>query len=184
MAKGIKLNREQYKNVKRMDHKQMETFVVNMYNAGYEDGKKTAGSRVKPSDIAVAISEIKGIGTKKAAEIMAAVNKLCEWNQEEIDELATETCECVNARIYTHKKSQKERAHNKIDLLFGENNTTVIVPDAAVDLLHKTVYPICEGFIQSATVDMGNGIKGKISITTKGIIKVTRTKTNTSTYEA
>lgn len=38
---------------------------------------------------------------------------LCEWNQEEIDELATETCECVNARIYTHKKSQKERAHNK-----------------------------------------------------------------------
>lgn len=31
---------------------------------------------------------------------------LCEWNQEEIDELATETCECVNARIYTHKKSQ------------------------------------------------------------------------------
>ena len=47
---------------------------------------------------------------------------LCEWNQEEIDELATETCECVNARIYTHKKSQKERAHNKIDLLFGENN--------------------------------------------------------------
>lgn len=148
MAKGIKLNREQYKNVKRMDHKQMETFVVNMYNAGYEDGKKTAGSRVKPS------------------------------------ELATETCECVNARIYTHKKSQKERAHNKIDLLFGENNTTVIVPDAAVDLLHKTVYPICEGFIQSATVDMGNGIKGEISITTKGIVKVTRTKTNTSTYEA
>lgn len=54
---------------------------------------------------------------------------LCEWNQEEIDELATETCECVNARIYTHKKSQKERAHNKI-------------------------------------------------------VKVTRTKTNTSTYEA
>ena len=115
----------------------------------------------------------------------AAMRKvLCEWNQEEIDELATETCECVNARIYTHKKSQKERAHNKIDLLFGENNTTVIVPDAAVDLLHKTVYPICEGFIQSATVDMGNGIKGKISITTKGIVKVTRTKTNTSTYEA
>lgn len=38
---------------------------------------------------------------------------LSEWSQEEIDELATETCECVNARIYTHKKSQKERAHNK-----------------------------------------------------------------------
>ena len=78
MAKGIKLNREQYKNVKRMDHKQMETFIVNVYNEGYEDAKKAAGGRVKPSDIAVAISEIKGIGTKKAAEIMAAVNKLYE----------------------------------------------------------------------------------------------------------
>ena len=47
MAKGIKLNREQYKNVKRMDHKQMETFVVNMYNAGYEDGKNDSGQQGK-----------------------------------------------------------------------------------------------------------------------------------------
>ncbi len=78
MAKGIKLNREQYKNVKRMDHKQMETFIVNMYNEGFEDGKKAAGSRVKPSDIASVLVDIKGVGTKKAAEIMAAVNKLYE----------------------------------------------------------------------------------------------------------
>lgn len=78
MAKGIKLNREQYKNVKRMDHKQMETFIVNVYNEGYEDGKKAAGSRVKPSDIATALVDIKGVGTKKAAEIMAAINKLYE----------------------------------------------------------------------------------------------------------
>lgn len=78
MAKGIKLNREQYKSVKRMDHKQMETFIVNMYNEGYEDGKTAAGKRVKPSDIAAILVDIKGIGTKKAAEIMVAVNKLYE----------------------------------------------------------------------------------------------------------
>lgn len=78
MAKGIKLNREQYKNVKRMDHKQMENFIVNMYNEGYEDGKAAAGKRVKPSDIAAALVDIKGVGTKKAAEIMAVVNKLYE----------------------------------------------------------------------------------------------------------
>lgn len=78
MAKGIKLNREQYKNVKRMDHKQMETFIVNMYNEGYEDGKKAAGHRIKPSDIASVLVDIKGVGTKKAAEIMAEVNKLYE----------------------------------------------------------------------------------------------------------
>lgn len=39
---------------------------------------------------------------------------LSEWSQEEIDELATETCECIDARIYAHKKSQKERAHSRI----------------------------------------------------------------------
>lgn len=78
MAKGIKLNREQYKNVKRMDHKQMENFIVKMYNEGYEDGKEAAGKRVKPSDIAAVLVDIKGVGTKKAAEIMAAVNKLYE----------------------------------------------------------------------------------------------------------
>lgn len=41
------------------------------------------------------------VATRKALE---------EWSQEEIDELATETCECVDARIYAHKKGQKERA--------------------------------------------------------------------------
>ena len=35
------------------------------------------------------------VATRKALE---------EWSQEEIDELATETCECVDARIYAHKK--------------------------------------------------------------------------------
>ena len=74
----MKLTREQYKKIKRMDHKQMETFVLNMYNEGFEDGKKEEGSRIKPSDIASVLVDIKGVGTKKAAEIMTAVNKLYE----------------------------------------------------------------------------------------------------------
>jgi hypothetical protein len=78
MAKGLKLNREQYKSVKRMDHKQMEDFICNTYNEGHEDGRKAAEPRIKPSDIATVLIDIKGVGTKKAAEIMAAVNKLYE----------------------------------------------------------------------------------------------------------
>lgn len=115
----------------------------------------------------------------------AATRKaLEEWGQEDIDELATETCECLDARIYTHKKWQKERTNERIDLLFGKDNKSVTVPDAAVDLLHKAVYPICEGFIQSIAIDIGNGVKGKINVTSKGNVKVARIKTNTSTYEA
>lgn len=78
MAKRLKLNREQYKRVKRMDHKQMEDFICNTYNEGYADGKAAAAPRIRPSDIASVLIGIKGVGTKKAAEIMAAVNKLYE----------------------------------------------------------------------------------------------------------
>lgn len=76
MAKKTGITREQYKGFKRMDHKQMENFITNLYNEGYEDGKTAAGKRVKPSDIAVAIMEVPGIGARKAADIMTAVNKL------------------------------------------------------------------------------------------------------------
>ena len=115
------------------------------------------------------------MGTHKALE---------EWGREEIDELATETCECADARSYKHKKGQIERANARIELLFGKDNKSVTVPCEAVDLLRKAIYPVCEGSIQSITVDIGNGIKGKINITSKGNIKVARTKTDTSVYEA
>ncbi|MEY8518609.1 hypothetical protein AALC25_17260 [Lachnospiraceae bacterium 29-84] len=78
MANGFKINREQYKRVKRMDHKQMEDFIFNMYNEGYNDGKAAAEPRVKPSDIASALIGIKGVGAKKAADIMEVVNRLYE----------------------------------------------------------------------------------------------------------
>ena len=76
MAKGIKLNREQYKGVKRMDHKQMEGFICKVYHEGYEEGRKDAGPKVKASDIAEALVSVRGVGAKKAGEIMAAVNRL------------------------------------------------------------------------------------------------------------
>lgn len=98
--------------------------------------------------------------------------------------MVTETCDCVDAKVYALEKGKQERANNRIDILFGESNKSVVVPDAAVDLLHKAVYPVCSGLIQSVTVNIGDGVKGKISITPKGIIKVVREKKDTSTYEA
>lgn len=81
MAKKCELNREQYKKVKRKDHKQMETFIADIYNNAYEEGKKAAEPKVKASDIAAAIMDVKGIGQKKAAEIMQVVNQLYEKKQ-------------------------------------------------------------------------------------------------------
>lgn len=78
MKKGHTLTREQCRKIKSMKCTQMEDFLCNVYNEGYEDGKVAAAPKIKPSDIASVLLEIKGVGTKKAAEIMAAVNKLYE----------------------------------------------------------------------------------------------------------
>lgn len=82
MTKGLNFTREKYKRVKRMDHKQMETFLVTLYSEGYQEGKKNAEPKVKLSDIASAITSVKGVGTKKAAEIMAALSRLYEGGED------------------------------------------------------------------------------------------------------
>ena len=83
MSKKLTINREQYKRVKHMDHKQMETFLINMYQEAYDKGKRAAEPKVTISDIAAAIVEIKGIGTKKVTEIMNVINKLYEGKKNE-----------------------------------------------------------------------------------------------------
>lgn len=82
MNKGLKLNREQYKKIKIMDHKQMENFMRNIYSEGCAAGKAAAQQKVKASDIASVLAGIKGVGTKKASEIMEAVNRLYESGAE------------------------------------------------------------------------------------------------------
>lgn len=126
---------------------------------------------------------ITATGTCRFCKQLATLETLEEWTQKEIDELITETCDCAFAGDYTHKKKKKERAHDKIEMLFVKDETVVVYEDT-VELLHKAVSPICEGNIQSITVDTGKGIKGKINITAKGKIKVTRMIADTSAYEA
>ena len=83
MKKEKGITRAQYKNLKRMDHKQMEEIIKNLYTEGYKDGKKAAQPSVKPSDIAEALVGVKGIRIKKAAEIMKVINELYTGKVEE-----------------------------------------------------------------------------------------------------
>lgn len=127
---------------------------------------------------------VTGYGSCRFCGQQEARKVLEDWTQEEKDELVTETCECLEARLYAAEKGQKERAHKRIEMLFGENNGVVTCNAAVLELLHSIINPVCEGNIAAATVDIGNGVKAKINITNKGNIKVGRTKTDTSTYEA
>ncbi len=76
MGKEASITRAQYKNLKRMNRKQMEGFIKNLYSEGYRDGKKAAQPKIKPSDIAGVLVGVKGIGIKEIAEIMTAINEL------------------------------------------------------------------------------------------------------------
>lgn len=70
--KQYKLNRKLYKDVKKMDHGQMSAFCENLYMRGYEVGKKEAEG-LSESDVMQTILQVKGIGEKKAKDIVQAL---------------------------------------------------------------------------------------------------------------
>lgn len=78
---------------------------------------------------------------------MEALEVPPEWTEKEVDELATETCECAAASYYSSRKSRKERAHMRIEELFGQGDTqTGAVSEGAVELPKNCEY--CRNFQQ------------------------------------
>jgi len=75
MAKKMfELNRKVYQSVKKMDHNQMNNFMQNMYDSGFKDGQAS----VPTLDIGLikkALLNVKGIGEKKASDIVVAIEK-------------------------------------------------------------------------------------------------------------
>lgn len=67
------LNRKAYKDVKKMDHGQMSVFCEDLYKRGYEAGKREA-TRLSDGEIMQAILQVKGIGEKKANDILQALS--------------------------------------------------------------------------------------------------------------
>lgn len=73
MKANFKLNRKKYIELKKMDHGEMAEFINEVYNKGYEDGKKE-NEPLTSESIKAAIIEIKGIGEGKAAAIADALS--------------------------------------------------------------------------------------------------------------
>ncbi len=72
--KKFELNRKEYLKIKKMDHYQMKNFMQNIYDNGFKDGQAS----VPGLDIGLikkALLNIKGIGEKKAADILVAIEK-------------------------------------------------------------------------------------------------------------
>lgn len=72
--KKFELNRKVYQSVKKMDHNQMNNFMQNMYDSGFKDGQASVPS-LDINLIEKALLSVKGIGEKKAADIIIAIEK-------------------------------------------------------------------------------------------------------------
>lgn len=115
---------------------------------------------------------------------MAQIETMLPWGEEKLNEAATELCNCFAAKEYTRKKGQKERAWKAIDKQYGNQAGEVEIDESVRNLLKDVAEMIVEEKINSATVDVGNGLKAKISITSKEYIKVERSKTEKAVQEA
>ncbi len=72
--RAFELNRKTYKGIRKMDHGQMSAFCENLYKRGYEAGKQEA-SGLSDEEITQAILQVKGIGEKKANDILQALSQ-------------------------------------------------------------------------------------------------------------
>ena len=74
--KGNLLNRETYKKIKKMDRQEIEAFLAEIYNQGFQDGTE-AGNKVDFKIMLVQVLEkTKGVGPKTFDRIMETVKEL------------------------------------------------------------------------------------------------------------
>lgn len=115
---------------------------------------------------------------------MGQIETLIPWEQEKVNEAVTELCDCYGARKYAGKKRQKERACKVIEEQFGKQEGTGETDESTRNLLKHIAGLIVDEMLDSASLDIGNGLKAKLSITSKGYIKVERQKTEKAVQEA
>ena len=112
--------------------------------------------------------------------IAVEVPEGCE--NEMVDGLATEECQCDEAKRYKIKKKRKERANKAIEEQFGDNSRHPLKEDIK-EYLKMAADMIVEYRINSVTVDIGRGIKAKIGTTAKANVKVEKIITEKTTEE-
>lgn len=105
-----------------------------------------------------------------------------EWEQRQINEAVTAACKREQAQEWAKAKERKEKAKQRVNELFGSGAEKPVANDV-VNLLLNTVDAIEEKHMKGITVDIGHGIKAKVSKMAKESIKVERSENKKTTYE-
>nr|DAQ41915.1 MAG TPA: hypothetical protein [Caudoviricetes sp.] len=74
IQKDIVINRKEYQSIKKKDHNQMNLYTQSIYKSGFEEGVKSVpGTDI--ADIEKVLLGIKGLGAKRVAAIVVALEK-------------------------------------------------------------------------------------------------------------
>ena len=74
IQKDIVINRKEYQGIKKKDHNQMNLYIQSIYKSGYTDGVKSVPG-IDISKISEILLGIKGLGEKRVADILEALEK-------------------------------------------------------------------------------------------------------------
>lgn len=110
------------------------------------------------------------------------VHALREWSQDQVDEAVTCKCECDEAKKYAESKERVQKAKSRITELFGSSAERPIDQDVVTVML-DVVDAIEARAMKGITIDVGQGVRAKVSKMAKESIKVERTETSKKTYE-
>lgn len=97
-------------------------------------------------------------------------------DQETVDMMATDECDCPGAKAVRDRRSRVFMAQQNIQELFGQSNVSHWLAEGA-EL-------IGEGWMNGVTVDIGNGEKARLKITGKGAIIAQKIVTKQESMEA
>lgn len=96
--------------------------------------------------------------------------------EEELNEAATEKCTCNEAIGWRMKRDRSRKIRKKVSEIFAEEEYLEIM-NLAADM-------ILTGVLDKVTIKTDAGETGTISITSKGTIKIQRSRTTQNTTEA
>ena len=70
----MKITREMYKKIKKMDHREMETYLNNLYTSAHNTGVESV-TKVITDKIINGLKRTKGIGEKRMEAILKNINE-------------------------------------------------------------------------------------------------------------
>ena len=103
-------------------------------------------------------------------------------NQDAVNEAVTCQCQCEEAKKYAESKERVQKAKNRIRELFSSEAEKPIA-QTVVSIMFLAVDAIEAKAMKGITVDVGQGVKARVSKMAKESIKVERSEVQKKTYE-